>query len=248
MKSAAKIHPLIKGLSLTTFLLCVLFVVGNCIASLAQENFKIQNVSNKFDVIIQVETTNMKRSEIDSDIVSGPAKICLFDKGKGSEFQIINMPNALVYKDSIAYNPKINAKPRGLYAEEYSLVFEDFNFDDIEDMAVCNGKAGGYGAFSYNIYLFDTKLKKFILSKELSHLTNAPYLGLFLTDLENKLLVALSKSGCCYHKTEKYNIDSNKPVMVEQIIEDSTSSDNYSTLTTKKLIKGEWVTTVQKRK
>lgn len=61
----------------------------DCQASIAQENFKIQNVSNKFDVIIQVETTNMKRSEIDSDIISGPLKICLFDKGKESEFQII---------------------------------------------------------------------------------------------------------------------------------------------------------------
>lgn len=248
MNSATKIHLLIKGFSLTTFLLCVLLALGNCQASIAQDNFKIQNVSHKFDVVIQVKTTNMDRSKIDSNIISGPAKICLFDKGKVSEFQIINMHNALVYKDSIAYNPKINAKPRGLYAEEYSLVFEDFNFDDIEDMAVCNGKAGGYGAFSYNIYLFDKKLKKFILSNELSHLTNAPYLGLFFTDIENKLLVALSKSGCCYHKTEKYNIDSDKLVMVEQIIEDSTSSENYSTVTTKKLINGKWVTTVQKKK
>lgn len=248
MKPAVKIHLLIKGLSLTTFLFCVLLATGNFQPSIARENFKIQNVSYKFDVVIQVETTNMERSKIDSDIISGPAKICLFDKGKESVFQIINMPNVLVYKDSIAYNPKINAKPRRLYEEEYSLVFEDFNFDNSEDIAVCNDKTGGYGAFSYNIYLFDKKLKKFILNKELSHLTKAPYLGLFFTDLENKLLVTLSKSGSCYHKTENYNIDSNKPVMVEQIIEDSTSPENYSTITTKKLIKGKWVTTVQKKK
>jgi hypothetical protein len=47
-----------------------------------------------------------------------------------------------------------------LAQENFKIQNVSNKFDDIEDMAVCNGKAGGYGAFSYNIYLFDTKLKK----------------------------------------------------------------------------------------
>lgn len=176
MISATKIRILIKELLLTTFFSCVLLAIGNFYVSIAQETFKIQNVSNEYDVVVQVETTYTKGSKIDSEASNGPAKIYLLHKGKESRFQVINISHVEIYRDAIAYNPKINAKPRGIYAEEYSIVFEDFNFDGSEDLAVCNGRSGGYGGPSYNIYLFNKKLNKFIYNKALSHLTIAPYL------------------------------------------------------------------------
>jgi hypothetical protein len=114
--------------------------------------------------------------------------------------QTITLPNIEIYEDAISFNPKINHTPRGVYAEEYSIVFEDFNFDGMEDLAICNGRNGGYGGPSYTVYLFDENQKRFVRNRRLSKLTEGVYYGLFQVDSSKKRLTAFWKSGCCSHQ------------------------------------------------
>jgi hypothetical protein len=159
------------------------------------------------------------------------------------------LPNIEIYKDTAAFNPQINKKARGIYEEEYGVIFDDFNFDGRQDLAICNGRNGGYASSSYDVYLFDKRLHKFIANRRLSRLTEGVYLGLFFPDAKRRLLIAFWKSGCCYHETDKYRLVNNRPVLVEKIIEDATiGKGKFARVTTRKLINGKWVARVTREK
>jgi len=217
--------------------LLLLFLSGQ--TSLAQETLSIQIASRQYDLAIQIV-------ECDSDLYRchGAARISLYKKGAKSPFQFLDLPNVQIYKDTIAYNPPIN-KPRRIYAEEYSFVLEDFNFDGEDDLAICNGRNGGYGSPSYSVYIYNKGSRKFVENKKLSYLTEG-YLGLFMIDAKKKLLTTFSKSGCCYHETEVYKVVTNKPILIKKIIEDER--ENKRVVTTKKLINGKWVKSVRQEK
>lgn len=218
--------------------------------SFAQETLKIQDASSKYDLVVQVEACGGEKQNNNPNNCSGRAHISIYRKSTKFPSQILHLRNVEVYTDTIAHNPKINTKPRMLYEEEYSFVFEDFNFDGNEDLAICNGRNGGYGGPSYNVYLFNKQSNKFIENKRLSRLTEGGYLGLFFVDSKRKQLVTLSKSGCCYHETEKYKLANNRPFLVEKIIEEASGSDSgYDVVvTTRKLINGKWIKRVRKEK
>jgi hypothetical protein len=223
-------------------LLLLVLVVFSGQTLFAQKTFKVQNASEKFDLSVRVVEDDVK-DKLQS-YVKGSAQINLYRKGKQHPFQILRLPNVIVSKDNTAFNPKINSKPRGLYAETYSFVFEDFNFDGNEDLAVWAGNNGGYGGPSYNVYLY--KSGKFILNRKLSKLTKGVYLGLFFTELKKKHLVTFSKSGCCYHETETYKVTNNKPVMIAKDIEYFIGDDRF--LETRKLVRGRWIKHTKKLK
>jgi hypothetical protein len=223
------------------FLLLVLvFFAGQTL--FAQETFKIQNASKKYDLFVRV-VENDAQDRLQG-YVKGSARINLYRKGKKHPFQILRLRNIIVSKENTAFNPKINTKPRGLYAETYSFVFEDFNFDGYEDLAIWNGNNGGYTGPSYNIYLY--KSGKFTLNRKLSELTEGVYLGLFFTEPKKRRLVTFSKSGCCYHETETYKLLNNKPVLTQKEIEYFIGDDKF--LDTRKLIKGKWIKRTKKLK
>jgi hypothetical protein len=231
------------------FLIVLLFCAEQ--ASFAKENLKIESASREYDLVVQIEECGGEKQDHNPNTCNGVASVSIYRKGARSPFQVLNLPNVEIYKDTAAYNPKMNPKLRAPYEEEYSFVFEDFNFDGIEDLAVCNGRNGGYGGPSYNVYLFNKQTNKFSENKRLSRLTEGGYLGLFLVDTKKRELITLSKSGCCYHETEKYKVANNKPVLVEKIIEQASGGDTTGydvVITTRRLINGKWVKRVRKEK
>jgi hypothetical protein len=76
----------------------------------------------------------------------------------------LSLPNIYIYRDQTAY--AIGQKSRELYDNEYSFIFGDFNFDGQEDLAICNGKNGGYEAPSYDVYLYNVGLSKFVRNRK----------------------------------------------------------------------------------
>jgi hypothetical protein len=220
-------------------------------ASFAKEILKIQNASREYDLVVQIESCGGEKQDNNPNTCNGVARVSIYRKSAQSPFQVISLPNVEIYKDTIAYNPRLNPKPRAVYEEEYSFVFEDFNFDGREDLAICNGRNGGYGGPSYNVYLFNKQSNNLSENKRLSRLTEGGYLGLFLVDAKKRQLITLSKSGCCYHETEKYKVANNTPVLVEKIIEQASGGDTTGydvVITTRKLINGKWVKRVRKEK
>ena len=220
--------------------------------SRADETIRLANASKKYDLEVRVKECGGGEQDGDPNTCAGPARVNLYRKGAKTPFQVLRMPNVEIYRDTLAHNPSMSEKPRGLYAEEYGFVFDDFNFDGEEDLAVCNGRNGGYGGPSYTVFIFDRRAGKFAESRSLSRLAEGVYLGLFFVEKKERRLVAFSKSGCCYHETEKYKMVHNRPVLVEKITEQSSSGDDpkyYEVLvTTRRLVNGRWVKRTRKEK
>ena len=235
-------------------LTCLLAAVACARSARAAETLKIQNVSTKYDLEVQMDACGGGESQDDGDAnrCSGPARVRVFRKGSKSPFQTLRLPNVELYKDTAAFSPESSAKPRGLYAEEYSFVFDDFNFDRQEDLAVCNGRDSGYGGPSYTVFLFDGRAGMFVENRRLSRLAEGQYLGLFFVDPKKKTLTAYSKGGCCYHETEVYKVVRDRPVLVEKVIEDATSwggaPEGFVLVTTRKRVGARWVVTKKKQK
>lgn len=234
------------------FFACLLAVLAFTCAARAAETLKIQNVSTKYDLEVLVQGCGGLDQNADENNCSGPATVRIFRKGSKTPFQVLRLPHLELYKDTAAFSPETNKKPRELYEEEYSFVFEDFDFDGAEDLAVCNGREGGYNGPSYTVFLFDKRADKFTENRRLTRLAGEGYLGLFLIDAKKKTLTAFTKSGCCYHETEVYKMVGGAPVLVEKIIEDATSwggaPEGYMLVTTKRRVGRRWVVTKKRQK
>jgi hypothetical protein len=219
--------------------------LSTAVAARADERIRVENASKKYELEVSVAGCGGAERSNDENTCDGPARVQIYRKGAKTPFQVLRLGNLQLYKDTAGYSPETSEKPRGIYAEEYTFVFEDFDFDGEEDLAVCNGRDGGYGGPSYNVYLFDKRSKRFVENRRLSELTEGPYLGLFFPDPKKKRLSAYSKSGCCYHETQVYQMVRGRPVLVEQVTEEATGvgegDEVLVTTTTKKRVGGRWV-------
>ena len=131
-----------------------------------------------------------------------------------------------------------------LYDNQSVVDIGDFNFDGMEDVAICNGGNGSYGMPSYNIYLSSRTVKKFVYDTAFSKL--AGHLGMFTVDTKNKTLETFDKSGCCWHITERYDVAAGRPRKIFEMVEDATNaSSNKVEITTKTLVGGRWKRSVK---
>lgn len=135
-----------------------------------------------------------------------------------------------------------------LYDEQSVIDIGDYNFDGMEDIAICSGSNGSYGMPSYNIYLSSRAAGKFVYDPALSRLGR--HLGMFTVDKKNKTLETFDKSGCCWHITERYKVVQGRPVKVFEEVEDATVNPNSGRVkvTTKTLVAGKWKTSVRYEK
>ena len=224
-------------------------------AARAQEPVKSGEASAKYDVSVQPGACGAAKRQGgggDSDGDAVPARVRIYRKGAKSPFQVLCLSSVWVNSEQFAYSPKTAGKQRVLYDDEYSVVFDDFNFDGLEDLAVCNGRNSGYGGPSYTVFLFGRRAARFVESRPLSRLNEGVYLGLFFPDPKAKTLAAFSKSGCCYHETEVYKVVNDRPVLVEKVIEDATlgggAPEGYVLVTTRKRVGRRWVVTKKREK
>lgn len=235
----ASVLPLKRRLCLAALLLLP------SAAARAQETFRARNVSARYDAAVEVTGCGGAGQDSVGGECSGPGTVSLYRKGSRRPFQVLRLPNLWLERETVAHGPVAGAPPRALYAEEYGLVFDDFNFDGREDLAVCNGRDSGYGGPSYTVFLFEPKSGRFVGNSRLSSLAEGPYLGLFFPDPKKKTLTAYSKSGCCYHETATFKVVGNRPVLVEQVIEDATRTDDagegFVMVTTRKRVGRRWV-------
>ncbi len=102
------------------------------------------------------------------------------------------------------------------YGEQSILIFEDFNFDGHEDIALRTGFFSCYGGPSYAIYLANGT--GFVYSESFSEL-GQNYCGMFQVDNDKKQLHTMTKSGCCWHEFATYEVHNDTVVPVEVIEE-----------------------------
>jgi len=207
-----------------------------CIDATPQAVFDVRDLSRKFDVKIEV-------AELKYGSWQGNAIFSIFKKGANIPFQIIRLKDTSVVVDS---NGKptfttVSAKSDGKWS---SLYFEDFNFDGVEDLAVPDGRNGGYGGTSYRIYLWSKKSQKFRFSKSMSRLAQGPYIGIPEAYKKGRTLTVGSKSGCCMHFKETYRVFNGKPKLIQDVSVYSgiVPDPNYEVTVTRKMVNGRWRT------
>lgn len=208
-----------------------------CSTAFGQKTFEVKNASAYFDIKINV-------AKCEDSSCTGKASYSFYKKGTTNPYQTINLPDTYIeLGDGGA--PEVNETL--LYDRQSAVNVGDFNFDGMEDVALCDGTNGGYGMPSYRVYLSNRAAKKFVYDAAFSKL--GTQLGMFEVDKTKKVLRVFSKSGCCWHQTEEFAVVANQPKKVFEEIEDATIADETKILvTTKKLINGKWQTTSKKIK
>ena len=205
-----------------------------CPSILASEQFTVTDASQYFDIKITV-------AKCEDNTCRGNASFAFYKKGGMKPYQIINLPDT--YLD-LGENGKPTVNVNLLYDRQSVVNVGDYNFDGMEDLALCNGLNGSYGSPSYSIYLSSRAAGKFVYSRSFSSLGEA--LGMFEVDKEKKVLRTFDKSGCCYHITEEFAVVNNTPRKVFSEEEDATIPDETKVkITTKRLVKGRWQTNVK---
>lgn len=212
---------------------CAFLLISHC--AKAQFKFTANNSSNNFKAKIFVENCTTGHC-------NGKATIILYDKITDQEMQTFTS-NDLDFGLTEMQNAQLGWLDLGKY--QTPLIFGDFNFDGIEDLAIRNGNNGAYASPSYDVYL--SVNNKFVLNAPLTKLASEN-LGLFDVDKKNKQLSIHIKNGCCFDKAINYKYDA-KQVLYEDssVIEDSSIAD-YVTVITQKLVDGKMKKTVQKFK
>ncbi|GAB0157327.1 hypothetical protein CHRYSEOSP005_26000 [Chryseobacterium sp. Alg-005] len=213
-------------------LLCLLLLLGGFYS--AQQQFELKNASENYDVKLKVE--NCSNVEC-----SGRGSIELFNKRTSQKFQTLTSDNLFFYLNE---EQKPTANIIQLYDEQSPLIFEDFNFDGPEDVAIRNGNESGYSGPSYDVYVFNITRKQFVLSEELTALAH-DNLGMFNTDPERKRLITYSKSGCCWHLTTEYTVLPQRGLFkVYELEEDATGGEKVK-VTKKEFINDQWITNIK---
>lgn len=224
-----------KKLSLSLF---ILFLSSSAI--FAQKTFLLKNASKIFDVKLQIDNC-------ETDTCEGEAKILLVKKGQKKNFQTIEMANVLL---ELGADQKPTANLIELYGENNSgIIFDDYNFDGIEDLAIRNGNNGAYGGPSYDVYLFSKTKNQFVENAFLTELASNN-LGMFTIDKKAKTIETFTKSGCCWHQTTRYKIVNNKPKKVYVLTEDAMNGDGEKEITTTEILmpNGKWKKKTKVRK
>lgn len=212
--------------------LLFLLMLGSTVS--AQKTFELKDASKYFDIKIVVESC-------EDGFCGGKASFSFYKKGRTAPYQVIEMDDTQIQLDE---NGNAQANVSMLYDNQSAVNVGDFNFDGMEDVAICDGANGSYGGPSYQVYLSSRSVGKFVFSRAFSDLGS--HLGMFEVDKEKKVLRIFDKSGCCWHVTEEYSVVKGRPVKIFIEEEDATISDETKVkITTKRLVKGKWQTTVK---
>lgn len=221
--------PLIK-------LACLLIAITWCaIGAAAQNKHRFDNASKDFDVELNIGPCDENRT-------CRPLVATFFRKHAKLPFQTIRLPQTAMWDDE----PKANATK--LYDDQGVINFEDFNFDGVDDVAISDGADGSYGSPTYRVYIYSPIRKRFAFSRPFTRMNDGG-LGMFETDTAKKIHYVFSKSGCCWHRTEGFDVYRGLPRKVYQATDDSAYGDGTKVRTVvRKLVKGRWRTTVRYEK
>lgn len=214
--------------------LALLVILCSIQISNAQSRFRLNDASKSFDVELDVGNCIHEVGGI-----CGPLAVSFLRKRARLRFQTIRLPRTNMW-DAV---PKANITRR--YDDQSIINFGDFNFDGTDDVAVCDGTDGGYGAPSYRVYLYSRSKKRFFFSRAFTRM-NYGGLGMFETNKKKKMHYVFTKSGCCWHQTQGFDVLRGRPRKVYEFTEEARYGDSSEVeITTMKLIRGRWRTWIK---
>ncbi|MGK6342641.1 XAC2610-related protein [Chryseobacterium sp. DT-3] len=197
-----------------------------------QYRFAVEDASKKYNAEITVE-------ECQTGACRNKAIIILFSKS-GEKLQTLASEDFVMYfeKEMKLSNTSVTTLTHGMVHDE-PVIFGDFNFDGTEDVAIRNGSGGNYGSASFDVYVFNSTKKQFVMSKELTEIASS-YQGMFDVDPKRKRLTTYARSGASLHYTYEYQVIPNKGLdLVYEKIGDL--SEEPPKVTIREKINNKWV-------
>lgn len=198
--------------------LYILFILFG-MHTIAQNQFpiKIGNFSEKYEAVINLNEKDTLISGRYEEYIPEYVIIISDKKSKKTvlETYTADFPTYLLDENNKAI-PNIKELP---YGSQSVLLYEDYNFDGIEDFALMNGNNSCYSGPSFDIYLAANN--SFIYSESFSALSN-DYCGMFQINQKTKTIHTMTKSGCCWHQYSEFKVVNNEPKVVK-IVEEKMS-------------------------
>lgn len=196
-----------------------------------QYQFEVKDASKSYETVIHIENCY-------NNGCMGNGTVELFDN-KNAKVQTFTSDNLVLGFEND--QKPMPGKMIQLNKEQSPVVFDDFNFDGTEDIAIRNGNLGNYSSASYDVYVFNSTRMAFVKSKELTDIASS-YFDLFETDPVRKRLICYGKSGCCNFFTTEYRVIPNKGLDKVLEKEEDKSDEKYVKVITQEKINNKWVT------
>ncbi|UYZ64211.1 XAC2610-related protein [Hymenobacter weizhouensis] len=214
----------------------LLFCFGfRAVCAAQQRTFSIPNGSSHYTATITV-------AGCPDNYCRGRGTVQLFDKQTKRLAHTFSSEDLTFFLDPPRHQPTVNVVQ--LYNEQSPLIFADFNFDGTEDLAIRNGNNSGYGGPSYDVYVFTSRSRRFIRSRELTALATEN-LGMFQVDKKRQRLITFQKSGCCWHLTTEFAVVPGQG-LVKMLTEEEDATTETMVVTTRRRVNGQWTTSVRK--
>lgn len=114
------------------------------------------------------------------------------------------------------------------YRQQVGIIFKDFNFDGLLDLAICDGVFSYNFAPSFKIYL--EKNNTLVYSPEFTRLSHE-YNGMFEVDYKKQIIQTGTNSGHSWHELSTFKVINNIPRPIS-ILETKEDDFPYQTLKT----------------
>ncbi|MCK9739398.1 XAC2610-related protein [Pseudomonas syringae] len=183
-----------------------------------RENYALQDFSDKYLATLDISA---------KDDVFRPGVINVYDKASGAALIRVQSDELVLGTDPKTGEVKTNVHELP-YGEQSVLIYQDFNFDGIKDLALMDGQNSCYHGPSYQVFLGTAD--GFRHSDSFTELAQNNC-GLFSVDEKARKIETMTKDGCCWHQTSTYSIRNGEPVLETQTVLDHTGGSGLPTET-----------------
>ncbi|QNH14469.1 hypothetical protein [Xanthomonas sp. SI] len=171
--------------------------------------YKVQDFSERYRATLEVEA---------NEEVFRPGIIRVF--ARGGTTPLIEVASPELVLDTDAKGGKVKANVHELpYGEQSVLIYADFNFDGIKDLALMDGQNSCYHGPSYQVYL--GTVDGFAPSPGFTDLAQNNC-GMFEVDAKAREIRTMTKDGCCWHQFKVYTVRDGEPLLESEVVNDAT--------------------------
>ncbi|KWV14098.1 hypothetical protein KAF26_18190 [Xanthomonas translucens pv. secalis] len=173
--------------------------------------YEVQDFSDRYRATLEIEDN---REEFRPGIVRVFAR--------GSAKPLIEVASPELVLDPDAQGGKAKGELHELpYARQSVMIYADFNFDGIKDLALMDGQNSCYHGPSYQVYVGTAN--GFAPSPAFTQLAQKNC-GMFKVDTQARELQTMSKDGCCWHRSAVYTVRDGQPLLQRELVEDASSA------------------------
>ncbi|MEE4944054.1 hypothetical protein V2K24_00980 [Pseudomonas alliivorans] len=184
----------------------------------ARKTYALQDFSDQYRATVEVAAT---------DETFRPGVINVY--GKASDKPLIRVQSDELVLDTDAKTGKVKANVQELpYGEQSVLIYKDFNFDGIKDLALMDGQNSCYHGPSFQVFLGTAN--GFKHSDSFTRLAQ-DNCGMFGVDEKKREISTMTKDGCCWHQMATYSIRNGEPFLETETVVDHTGGSGLPTET-----------------